>query len=72
MDLSRIAITGKEYAELIAAKHTLTLITNLMHKEMEGNEESCSAYINGEKYMQIIDCYLDMVEVNNVGYPDTF
>ena len=70
MDLSRIAITGKEYAELVAAKHTLTLITNLMQKELDA-KDTCSTYIDGEKYMQILDCYWDVVEVNNAEYSDT-
>jgi hypothetical protein len=71
MKENNVTISTKEYAEFIAAKHTLMLITNLMNKEVDA-KDSGSTYIDVDKYIQILDCYWDAMEVNNAEYPEAF
>lgn len=72
MDLSRIVITGKEYAELVAIKHTLILVHSLMRKELEAKDTMVSTYVNGDKYMDIMECLWDTLEVENAGQTEDF
>lgn len=66
-----ISIPVKEYKELIAAQHTLILVFNLMNKEMEA-KEAVSTFIDGEKYMDIMNCFFDVMEVENAGQTEDF
>ena len=66
-----ISIPVKEYKELIAAQNTLILVFNLMNKEMEA-KEAVSTFIDGEKYMDIMNCFFDVMEVENAGQTEDF
>lgn len=66
-----ISISVKEYKELIAAWHTLLLVYNLMYKETEA-KEAVSTYVDGEKYMDIMNCFFDTMEVEDAGQTENF
>ena len=69
--MSSISLSINEYNELLAAKHTLTLIYTLMCKELDAKDR-VSTYIDGEKYMDIMETLIDMVGVENAGQTEDF
>lgn len=69
--MSSISLSINEYNELLAAKHTLTLIYTLMCKELDAKDR-VSTYIDGEKYMDIMETLIDMVVAENVRPTEDF
>ena len=69
--MSSISLLINEYNELLAAKHTLTLIYTLMCKELDAKDR-VSTYIDGEKYMDIMETLIDMVVAENVRPTEDF
>ena len=69
--MSSISLSINEYNELLAAKHTLTLIYTLMCKELDAKDR-VSTYIDGEKYMDIMETLIDMVVAENVRQTEDF
>ena len=66
-----MTISTREYKELLCAKHTLVLVYGLMSKEM-GDKEKVSTYVDGDKYMDIMDMFFDEVAVENAGQSEDF
>ena len=69
--MNSISLSINEYNELLAAKHTLTLIYTLMCKELDAKDR-VSTYIDGEKYMDIMETLIDMVVAKNVRPTEDF
>ena len=69
--MNSISLSINEYNELLAAKHTLTLIYTLMCKELDAKDR-VSTYIDGEKYMDIMETLIDMVVAENVRPTEDF
>lgn len=70
--MDKISISIAEYRQLVIARHTLELVYALMAKELDAKDELASTYVHGDKYMDIIDTYFDVMGVENAGQTEDF